>query len=89
MRPLSTDLTKTEDGTFGCAAVIFDILQCKRTIRNSANAGSPKTAGTLGATRHVRESGARKQVGECQPKLAVETGLMALDGKIEMFSRRS
>jgi hypothetical protein len=28
----------------------------------------------------------RKQVGERQPKLAVETGLMALDGKVEMFS---
>jgi carbonic anhydrase len=28
----------------------------------------------------------RKQVNERQPKLSVETGLMALDGKIEMFS---
>jgi carbonic anhydrase len=28
----------------------------------------------------------RKQVGERQPKLAVETGLMALDGSIEMVS---
>jgi carbonic anhydrase len=28
----------------------------------------------------------RKQVNERQPKLAVETGLMALDGKVEMFS---
>ena len=28
----------------------------------------------------------RKQVGERQPKLSVETGLMALDGKIEMFT---
>jgi carbonic anhydrase len=28
----------------------------------------------------------RRQVGEHQPKLAVETGLMALDGKVEMFS---
>jgi hypothetical protein len=28
----------------------------------------------------------RKQVAEYQPKLAVETGLIALDGKIEMFS---
>ena len=28
----------------------------------------------------------RKQVKERQPKLAVETGLMALDGKVEMFS---
>ena len=28
----------------------------------------------------------RKQVGERQPKLAIETGLMALDGKVEMFS---
>ena len=28
----------------------------------------------------------RKQVGERQPKLAVELGLMALDGKVEMFS---
>ena len=28
----------------------------------------------------------RKQVAERQPKLAVETGLMALDGKVEMFS---
>jgi carbonic anhydrase len=28
----------------------------------------------------------RKQVAERQPKLAVETGLMALDGKMEMFS---
>ena len=27
----------------------------------------------------------RKQVSERQPKLAVETGLMALDGKVEMF----
>jgi carbonic anhydrase len=27
----------------------------------------------------------RKQVNERQPKLAVETGLMALDGKVEMF----
>ena len=28
----------------------------------------------------------RKQVGERQPKLAVETGLMALNGKVEMFT---
>jgi carbonic anhydrase len=28
----------------------------------------------------------RKQVAEHQPKLAVEIGLMALDGKVEMFS---
>ena len=28
----------------------------------------------------------RKQVGEHQPKLAVETGLMALDGSILMFT---
>jgi hypothetical protein len=28
----------------------------------------------------------RGQVGERQPKLAVELGLMALDGKVEMFS---
>ena len=28
----------------------------------------------------------RKQVGERQPKLAVETGLMALDGSMTMFS---
>lgn len=28
----------------------------------------------------------RKQVAERQPKLQVETGLMALDGKVEMFS---
>jgi hypothetical protein len=28
----------------------------------------------------------RKQMGEKQPKLAVETGLMALDGTIQMFS---
>ena len=28
----------------------------------------------------------RKQVSERQPKLAVETGLMALDGKVEMFA---
>jgi carbonic anhydrase len=28
----------------------------------------------------------RKQVAEKQPKLAVETGLMALDGKVEMFT---
>ena len=28
----------------------------------------------------------RKQVGERQPKLAIETGLMALDGSIEMVS---
>ena len=28
----------------------------------------------------------RRQVGERQPKLAVELGLMALDGKVEMFS---
>ncbi|MCF8476799.1 MAG: hypothetical protein K9G60_07190 [Pseudolabrys sp.] len=28
----------------------------------------------------------RKQVGERQPKLKVELGLMALDGKVEMFS---
>ena len=28
----------------------------------------------------------RKQVTERQPKLAIETGLMALDGKVEMFS---
>jgi carbonic anhydrase len=27
----------------------------------------------------------RKQVGERQPKLAVETGLMAVDGKVEML----
>ena len=27
----------------------------------------------------------RRQVGERQPKLAVETGLMALDGKVEML----
>jgi len=29
----------------------------------------------------------RKQVNERQPKLAVEIGLMALDGKVELFSR--
>jgi len=28
----------------------------------------------------------RRQVGERQPKLAVETGLMALDGTVEMFA---
>lgn len=28
----------------------------------------------------------RKEVGQRQPKLAVEIGLMALDGKVEMFS---
>lgn len=28
----------------------------------------------------------RKQVNQRQPKLAVETGLMSLDGKVEMFS---
>jgi len=28
----------------------------------------------------------RKQVGERHPKMQVETGLMALDGKVEMFS---
>ena len=28
----------------------------------------------------------RKQVGQRQPKLAVETGLMALNGKVEMFT---
>jgi len=28
----------------------------------------------------------RKQVGERQPKLAVETGLMALDGSVQMFT---
>jgi carbonic anhydrase len=28
----------------------------------------------------------RRQMGERQPKLGVETGLMALDGKVEMFS---
>jgi hypothetical protein len=28
----------------------------------------------------------KKQVGEKQPKLAVELGLMAIDGKVEMFS---
>jgi hypothetical protein len=28
----------------------------------------------------------RKQVGERHPQLGVETGLMALDGKLEMFS---
>jgi hypothetical protein len=28
----------------------------------------------------------RKQVGERHPQLGVETGLMALDGKMEMFS---
>ena len=28
----------------------------------------------------------KKQVGERQPKLAVELGLMAVDGKVEMFS---
>ena len=28
----------------------------------------------------------RKQVAERQPKLAVELGLMALDGKVEMFA---
>ena len=28
----------------------------------------------------------RKRVGEHQPKLAVEIGLMAIDGKVEMFS---
>ena len=28
----------------------------------------------------------RKQVGERHPKMEVETGLMALDGKVEMFS---
>ena len=28
----------------------------------------------------------KKQVGEKQPKLKVELGLMAIDGKVEMFS---
>jgi hypothetical protein len=28
----------------------------------------------------------RKQVNERQPKLTVETGLMGLDGKVEIFS---
>ena len=28
----------------------------------------------------------RKQIGERQPALAVETGLMALDGRVEMFT---
>lgn len=28
----------------------------------------------------------RKQVGERHPRLVVETGLMALNGKVEMFS---
>jgi hypothetical protein len=28
----------------------------------------------------------KKQVGERQPKLAVELGLMAVDGKVETFS---
>jgi hypothetical protein len=28
----------------------------------------------------------RKQVGERHPQLGVQTGLMALDGKMEMFS---
>ena len=28
----------------------------------------------------------RKEVGERQPKLTIETGLMALDGSIQMFS---
>jgi hypothetical protein len=28
----------------------------------------------------------RKQMSERQPKLAVETGLMALDGSVEMLS---
>ena len=38
------------------------------------------------ATHQAALSAFRKQVGEKQPKLAVETGLMAVDGTIEMFS---
>jgi hypothetical protein len=36
-------------------------------------------------THRVALAEFRKQVGERQPKLAVETGLMALDGKVEML----
>ncbi len=36
--------------------------------------------------RNVLSADFRKQVSEHQPKLAVETGLMALDGGVEMFA---
>jgi carbonic anhydrase len=36
-------------------------------------------------THHAALMEFRKQVNERQPKLAVETGLMALDGKVEML----
>ena len=38
------------------------------------------------ATHRSALSEFRKQVGQRQPKLGVETGLMAIDGTIEMFS---
>jgi carbonic anhydrase len=37
-------------------------------------------------THHAALTEFRKQVNERQPRLAVETGLMGLDGKVEMFS---
>jgi hypothetical protein len=37
------------------------------------------------ATHRAALAEFRKQVGTRQPKLAVETGLMALDGRVEMF----
>jgi carbonic anhydrase len=38
------------------------------------------------ATHRAALAEFRKQVGKRHPKLAVETGLMALDGKVEMFT---
>jgi carbonic anhydrase len=50
--------------------------------------GEAKVANRESETATHREALAefRTQVAERQPRLAVETGLMALDGKVEMFT---
>jgi carbonic anhydrase len=50
--------------------------------------GAPKVATPQleTATHKAALAEFRKQVGKKQPKLAVETGLMAVDGTVEMFS---
>jgi hypothetical protein len=53
-------------------------------IAYGADAVKDKTAET--ATHKAALLEFKKQVGERQPKLQVELGLMALDGKVEMFS---
>ncbi len=53
-------------------------------IAYGANAVKNKAAET--ATHKAALLEFKKQVGEKQPKLAVELGLMALYGTVEMFS---